>query len=227
MSGVSAYFRKIGQKATCVAFCGDGLTCDVGFQPLSGAAERGENIIYICYDNEGYMNTGIQRSSTTPLSAWTTTTPLGKAASEGKTMSAKNVPLIMAFHLIAYTATATLSHLDDFAKKLTRAKSVTEGMSYIHVLSPCPTGWGAPPEKSIDMCRMAVETNYFPLWEAEKGKFRLTYEVPNPKSIKEFTRMMKRFGHLADDDLKRLQKELNLRFNLIKGLISIKFDAET
>lgn len=225
MSGVKAYFRKIGQDATCVAFCGDGLTCDVGFQPLSGAAERGENIIYICYDNEGYMNTGIQRSSTTPLSAWTTTTPVGKAAMGGKTMSAKNVPLIMAFHLISYTATATLSHLEDFAKKLSRAKSTGEGMSYIHVLTPCPTGWGGPPEKSIEMCRKAVETNYFPLWESEKGQFRLTCEVTDPKPIKEFTQMMRRFEHLTEDDLKRLQKEVDSRFNLIKGLTSIKFNA--
>ena len=116
-TGIARYYRKIGKDITVVCFTGDGGAADVGFQPLSGAAERNENLIYICYDNEGYMNTGIQRSSTTPLGATTTTTPVGEA-SRGKPTVPKNLPLIMAMHGVPYVATATLSHLEDFAKKL-------------------------------------------------------------------------------------------------------------
>ncbi len=220
MTGVKRYFRKVGRDVVTVAFAGDGTTCDVGFQPLSGAAERGENVIYICYDNEAYMNTGIQRSSTTPLRAWTTTTPLGKTR-KGKQQAPKYLPLIMAFHGISYTATATVGYLDDFAQKITKAKEVKDGMSYIHLLSPCPTGWRFPTESTIEVSRKAVETNYFPLWEAERGKFRLTYQVRTPKPIQEFTKLMGRFSHLTEEDLVELQELVNSRFATIKGLAGL------
>ncbi len=217
-TGISRYFRRIGKDVTVVCFTGDGCAADVGFQPLSGAAERNEHIIYLCYDNEGYMNTGYQRSSTTPLGASTSTTPAGTTG-KGKPTSAKNMPLIMAMHGVAYVATATLSHLEDFAKKLIKAKEKkNEGFVYIHVFSPCNMGWRINSNSSIQVCRMAVRTNYFPLWEAENGRFRLTHETANPRPIKEFTGQIRKFAHLKEDDIDKLQQVVNQKYELIKVL---------
>ncbi|MFC1980322.1 thiamine pyrophosphate-dependent enzyme [Chloroflexota bacterium] len=218
LSGLKRYYRKKGEDVKCVAFIGDGCAADIGFQPLSGAAERGENIIVICYDNEAYMNTGIQRSSTTPLFSWTNTSPIGRE-SKGKLQPPKYMPLIMAFHGIPYVATASIGHPEDYAQKLTKALAVKDGMSYIHVLSPCPPGWRARIHSAIEMCKMAVETNYFPLWEAEMGKFRLTYQVNNPQPIQKFTKMMGRFSHLDEDRLSILQEFVDERLALIKSMI--------
>jgi phenylglyoxylate dehydrogenase beta subunit len=218
MTGVKRYFDRINQEATCVAIVGDGATADIGFQVLSAAAERGEKILYICYDNEAYMNTGIQRSSTTPLGSMTTTTQVGKIG-RGKRNVPKNVPLLMAFHEIAYVATATLSHLEDYAEKLRKAQAATqEGMAYIHVLCPCPTGWRSSPENPIEVCRAAVETNYFPLWEAEEGKIRLTHEEKHPKSIESFTKLMGRFSHLTGAEIDRLQGYVDQRYKRLTSL---------
>lgn len=217
-TGLARYYKKIGKDATIVCFTGDGCAADVGFQPLSGAAERNEHIIYIAYDNEGYMNTGYQRSSTTPLGAWTSTTPVG-IASKGKPTPAKNMPLVMAMHGAVYVATATLSHLEDFAKKLVKAKEKKdEGFVYIHVFAPCLMGWRIEPDSSIEVCRMAVRTNYFPLWEAENGKFRLTHEVANPRPVQELTKLIRKFAHLKEADIESLQQVVNKRYALIKAL---------
>jgi len=218
-TGLSRYFHRIGQEATVVCFTGDGCATDVGFQPLSGAAERRERIIYLAYDNEGYMNTGNQRSSATPLGAATTTTPVGKLG-RGKPTISKNMPLIMLMHRPVYMATATLSHLEDFAKKLQKAKEkVEEGFVYLHVFSPCPVGWRIDSDKSIEVCRTAVRTNYFPLWEADDGKPRFTVEVANPKPVTEFTKLMRKFSHLKEDGIAELQKAVDERFALIKSLV--------
>jgi pyruvate/2-oxoacid:ferredoxin oxidoreductase beta subunit len=217
-TGLARYYRRIGQDATVVCFTGDGCATDVGFQPLSGAAERDEKIIYICYDNEGYMNTGNQRSSATPLGAATTTTPVGKV-SRGKPTASKNMPLIMAMHRPAYVATATLSHLEDFARKLVKAKEKKEeGFVYLHVFSPCPVGWRIDSDSTIEVCRLAVRTNYFPLWEAERGRFRLTHEVANPRPVRELTRLMRKFAHFKEADIDNLQQLVNERYALIKTL---------
>ena len=224
MTGVKRYFRKKGKDVTCVAFVGDGATADVGFQPLSGAAERGENLLYVCYDNEGYMNTGIQRSSTTPYGGWTTTTPaMGQA--KGKERPSKNVPLIMAAHGVPYVATASPAHLEDFAKKLLKAKAVKDGLAYIHVFSPCPTGWRVSPDRVIDICRMAVATNYFPLWEMERGAWRLTYPVSNPKPIQAFTELMGRFSHFQKEEYEELQEIVDSRLRLIQGQVRLSDEA--
>jgi len=217
-TGLARYYQKVGKDVTVVCYTGDGCAADVGFQPLSGAAERNEKIIYICYDNEGYMNTGVQRSSTTPLHAATTTTPIGKE-SRGKPTVPKNLPLIMAMHQTAYVATATLSHLEDLAKKLVKAaEKRKEGFVYLHVFCPCPVGWRIPSDSSIQVCRMAVRTNYFPLWEAEDGKFRFTHEVANPRPVEEMTKLIGKFSHLKEDQLKDLQQMVNERYALIKTL---------
>jgi len=217
-TGISRYYRKAGKDATIVCFTGDGCAADVGFQPLSGAAERDEHFIYICYDNEGYMNTGVQRSSTTPLGAKTSTTPVG-AAKRGKDTIGKNLPFMMAMHKGAYTATATLSHLEDLAQKLLRAKEKkNEGFAFLHVFSPCPTGWGFPQDLSIQVCRMAVRTNYYPLWEAERGRFKLTHRVKNPRRLKDFVGMIGKFSHLNDEEFRLLEREANERYQLIEGM---------
>jgi pyruvate/2-oxoacid:ferredoxin oxidoreductase beta subunit len=220
MTGVKRYYRKMGQDVRCVAFVGDGCATDVGFQPLSGAAERNENIIFICYDNEGYMNTGVQRSSTSPYLGWTTTTPaMGRR--KGKRMHSKNVPLIMAAHGISYVATAIVSHPEDFLMKLLKAKAVKDGMSYLHILSPCMLGWGYPIPASLDVCRAAVETNYYPLWEYEEGTYRLTYEVSNPKPIRHYAGRLKKFAHLDEGDMEDLQRVVDGRFRQIKALTGL------
>ncbi|OGO30394.1 MAG: pyruvate synthase subunit PorB [Chloroflexi bacterium RBG_16_56_11] len=217
-TGLSRYYRRTGQDATVVCFTGDGCATDIGFQPLSGAAERNEHIIYLTYDNEGYMNTGNQRSSATPKGASTTTTPVGKVG-RGKPTTAKNMPLVMLMHQPRYLATATLSHLEDFAKKLVKAKEMAkEGFVYLHVFSPCPVGWRIDSNLVIEVCRTAVRTNYFPLWEAENGKPHLTVEVASPKPITEFTKLMRKFSHLKEDGIAELQQTLNDRYDLLKKL---------
>jgi phenylglyoxylate dehydrogenase beta subunit len=216
-TGVKRYYRHIGKDVKTVAFIGDGAASDVGFQPLSGAAERGENIIVICCDNEGFQATGNQRSGTTSLFGKTATTPVG-GKWRGKPQAPKYMPLIMASHQIPYVATATISDPEDYARKLTKAMAVKDGLSYIHLFAPCVTGWRARTEDSIEICRLAVETNYFPLWEAEDGKFRFTHQVEHPKPIGEFTRLMGRFSHLREEDLTELQQLVNNRFKLVKAL---------
>ncbi len=220
-TGIVRYYRKIGKDITVVCFTGDGCAADVGFQPLSGAAERNEHFIYICYDNEGYMNTGVQRSSTTSFGASTTTTPVG-VARKGKETPAKSLPLIMAMHRIPYVATATLSHVEDYIKKLLKAKEMkNEGMAYLHIFSPCPTGWGIEPDSSIEVCRMAVRTNFFPLWEMERGKFRLTHEVSEPLPVTEYTKLCRKYRHLSEEDLAQLQEQVNANYSFIRSLCEV------
>jgi pyruvate/2-oxoacid:ferredoxin oxidoreductase beta subunit len=218
-TGLTRYFQRTGQDATVVCFTGDGCATDIGFQPLSGAAERQEKMIYITYDNEGYMNTGNQRSSATQKGAATTTTPVGKIG-RGKPTRQKNMTMIMLMHQPVYMATATLSHMEDFIKKLQKAKAAAkEGFVYLHVFSPCPVGWRIDSDKVIEVCRTAVRTNYFPLWEAEDGKPRITVEVANPKPITEFTKLMRKFSHLKEDGLAELQRQVDDRYRLLKNLI--------
>lgn len=217
MTGVYRYYRKIGRKVRLVAFVGDGATVDIGFQALSGAAERGENFIYICYDNEGYMNTGVQRSGSTPYAARTTTTPVGPKH-RGKGQSSKYLPLLMLFHRIPYVATASISHPEDYAKKLLKAMDVTDGVAYIHLFSPCTTGWGIEESRALDVLRLAVETNYFPLWEAERGQLRFTHRETNPKPIQEYTKLMDKYAHLRAEELNGLQELVNDRYDTISYL---------
>jgi phenylglyoxylate dehydrogenase beta subunit len=222
MCGVRRYYSHIQEEVICVGMFGDGATADIGFQGLSSAAERGEKILYICYDNEAYMNTGIQQSGTTPQSTWTTTTQVG-TVDKGKRNTPKNIPLLMAMHEITYTATANLAYLEDYASKLKKAEeAVKEGMAYIHVLTPCPTGWRSSTEEALQVSRVAVETNYFPLWEAEYGQIRLTHMEPYPKPIQEFTKLMGRFAHLSAEGINDLQVQVDQKYNLIKGLTKIR-----
>ncbi len=218
-TGVSRYFRKINKDTICLAIIGDGATADLGFGQLSAAAERGERILYICYDNEAYMNTGIQRSSTTPFGSWTNTTQVGSRG-RGRQGAPKNVPLLMVFHNIEYVATATLAYPEDYARKLIKAKeAVKRGMAYIHVLTPCPTGWKYEPENTIEVSRAAVETHYFPLWETENGVIKFTHEVKNPAPIEKFTGLMKRFAHLSAEEIAQLQEYVDKSYAQVKRVV--------
>jgi phenylglyoxylate dehydrogenase beta subunit len=219
-AGFKRYHQKKGNDVQCVCFAGDGCFADVGFQPLSGAAERGDNLITICYDNEGYMNTGIQRSGTTPYLSWTTTTPVG-IKKKGKQMPPKNMPLIMAAHDIPYVATATIGFPEDYAKKLKKAMAIKDGLSYIHLFTPCPTGWRAPPESGIDICRLAVETNSFPLWEYERGGYRFTHHVRNEKPVSEYLRLMRKYSHLKEAEIEEIQQQVNERFEVVQALVEM------
>lgn len=223
MTGLRRYLDKKGIDVNLVAFVGDGTTADVGFQALSGAAERNERIIFICYDNEAYMNTGIQQSGTTPWAAWTNTTPVGSRL-KGKHTNPKNIPLILAMHDITYVATATIGYPEDFFLKLTKARDLakTDGMAYIHVLSPCTVGWRYPSEKGIEVSRKAVLTRYFPLWEMEKGCFRITCEVKNPRPMTEFTSLLGRFAHLNGLGLENLERISQQRYLKISALANMQ-----
>jgi pyruvate/2-oxoacid:ferredoxin oxidoreductase beta subunit len=164
------------------------------------------------------MNTGIQRSSATPFGASTSTTPVG-AARKGKTTGSKNLPLLMAMHNIPYVATATLSHLDDYGEKLVKAKErAKEGFVYLHVFCPCLVGWKFNMDASIQVCRAAVRTNYFPLWEAENGQFRITSSVGKPRPIGELTGLLGKFKHLDEEDLSHLQALVDKRFKTLDAL---------
>jgi len=216
-TGLVRYYNRAGIENTVVCFNGDGTASDIGFANLSGAAERNEKFIYICYDNEGYMNTGIQKSSTTPFGAKTTTTPVGVA--ERKNIRSKNMPLLMAMHKIPYAATASMNNLKDLAEKLLKAQEKkNEGFCYLHVYCPCPTGWGMATDSSIDVCKKAVSTNYFPLWEAEAGNLSFTKEVKNPKPVTELTKMIKKFSHLNEEELEILQQDVDFNYKLLKQL---------
>ncbi len=202
-SGVEAALKSLGREANIVVFGGDGGTVDIGLQALSGAMERGHNIIYICYDNEAYMNTGIQRSGATPYGASTTTSPAGRK-SIGEDRPKKNVPMIMAAHGIPYVATASISYPEDFMKKVKKASKI-EGSCYIHLQQPCTTGWGYDPSKTIEIGRLAVETGSWILYEIENGEFRITYRPIQRKPVSEYLNAQKRFKHLSEDEITKIQ----------------------
>jgi pyruvate ferredoxin oxidoreductase beta subunit len=207
-SGVESALKSQGKTdTTVVVFGGDGGTADIGLQALSGAMERGHNLIYICYDNEAYMNTGIQRSGSTPYGASTTTSPHGKE-SFGEDRPKKNMPMIMAAHGIPYIATASISYPEDFMKKVKKASEI-DGPAYIHLQQPCTTGWGYSPEKTIELGRLAVETGSWILYEIEEGEFKVTYRPLQRRAVKEYLNAQKRFKHLTDLEKERIQSHVD------------------
>ncbi len=199
--------KKEDREINVIATAGDGATSDIGLQALSGALERGHNFTYICWDNEAYMNTGIQRSSSTPYGASTTTAPAGKK-SIGQVTWKKNMPAIVAAHEIPYIATACPSYPFDLMDKVTRAIA-TEGPSYIHVFSVCPTGWRSAPEAGIEIGRMAVQTGVFPLYEIENGKYKLNVNTPRRKPVADYLKMQGRFRHLSEDNIQLIQDRVD------------------
>ncbi|MDR0900865.1 MAG: pyruvate synthase subunit beta [Methanobrevibacter sp.] len=204
-SGVERALKAQGKEdINVIAFGGDGGTADIGMQSLSGAMERGHNLTYVCYDNEAYMNTGIQRSASTPYGASTTTSPHGNE-SIGEDQPKKNMPLIMAAHGIPYVATASISYPEDFMRKVKKASEI-EGPAYIHLNQPCTTGWGYEPSKTIELGRLAVETGSWALYEIVNGEFKLTYKPQMRKPVTEYLNAQKRFKHLSDEEKEKIQE---------------------
>jgi pyruvate ferredoxin oxidoreductase beta subunit/2-oxoisovalerate ferredoxin oxidoreductase beta subunit len=202
-AGVRAGLDMKGDTETNVlAWAGDGGTFDIGIQALSGAAERNDDFIFVCYDNEAYMNTGIQRSSATPFGAWTTTTP----AASFKDKEKKNIMAIMAAHRIPYAATASISFPDDLRAKVERARD-TRGTRFLHIFCPCPTGWKYSSDLTVALGRSAVESRTFPLYEIYGGlRYRLTYEPETPAPVAEYLKPQNRFGHLKPGELVAIQQ---------------------
>jgi pyruvate ferredoxin oxidoreductase beta subunit len=219
-SGVVAALRQRRiDDVTVVGWAGDGGTADIGIQALSGAAERGTNFIYICYDNEAYGNTGMQRSGLTPYGAWTTTTPSGKKERK------KDMPMIMAAHKIPYVATACTAFPLDFVNKVRKAKDIL-GTKYIHLLAPCPTGWRCDTSKTIEMGRLAVQTGLFVLYEVENGKFKLNppsdrlVDKSKRKPVKEYFAGQGRFRGLSEQDVAKIEKWVDEDWDQYRRLAS-------
>lgn len=216
-SGLKALMRKGRlpyKKIVTIGMAGDGGTADIGIQALSGALERGHDMIYICTDNEAYMNTGIQRSSATPFGASTTTSPSGKVKS-GQITWKKNMPAIAAAHNIPYVATACPSYPIDLIQKVKKAAEI-EGPAYLHILSVCPTGWRSAPELSIKLGRLAAETGVFPIYEIEHGKHKLNIDFPQLRPLKDYTRLQGRFRHLTDEMLQQIEKRIHQEYEQLR-----------
>jgi len=214
ISGVEAGLKILTKKGKmpdrhikCVAVAGDGGTADIGIQALSGAFERNHDFLYLCFDNEAYMNTGIQRSSATPYGASTTTAPAGKF-SIGQVTRKKNMAAIAAAHDIPYVATACPSYHLDLMEKVRKGAEI-KGPAYIHILSPCPTGWRYRSDLAITIGQLAVQTGIFPLYEIEYGRYRLNADPPKLKPIEEYLKLQGRYRHLTDKQVQRIQEMVN------------------
>lgn len=217
-AGVKALVRKkkIADKGTVfVGMGGDGGTLDIGLQSLSGALERGHNFVYVCFDNEAYMNTGIQRSSATPFGARTTTSPSGKKQA-GQLTWKKNMPEIAVAHDIPYVATASPAYPMDLIQKVEKAARI-KGPAYIHILAVCPIGWRIPLEISVSIGRLAVETGVFPLYEVENGKYRMSWEEPELRPVAEYLKPQGRFRHLTPELIETIQKRVTKNYNRLKA----------
>ncbi len=199
-SGVEAAYRfkkktgRIKEDIKFIAFGGDGGTYDIGFQALSGAFERRHKFLYVCTDNEGYMNTGIQRSSATPYGAHTTTSPAGKVV-PGKRVHRKNIMEIMIAHDAAYAAQTTVALWNDLVTKVQKALAA-DGPAFLNVLVPCPLGWGHPGDQTIEVSKLAADTCFWPIYEFENGAYKITYEPKEKKPVEEFMKPQGRFSHL-------------------------------
>ncbi len=202
--------RRTDQDVTVVAMAGDGGTSDIGLQALSGALERGHNFLYICFDNEAYMNTGIQRSSATPYGASTTTSPAGKV-SIGQVTWKKNMPAIAAAHNIPYVATACPSYPFDLMSKVAKGAAIN-GPAYIHILNVCPVGWRCPPELTIELGRLAIQTGIFPLYEIENGEYKLSVKPPKLKPVQDYLKLQGRFRHLSEETITEIQQRVDKEY---------------
>ncbi|MGD1120301.1 MAG: thiamine pyrophosphate-dependent enzyme [Dehalococcoidales bacterium] len=216
-SGVEAAYKAMRRKGyilpantKVIAIGGDGGTSDIGLQALSGALERGHDFTYICFDNEGYMNTGTQRSSSTPFGATTTTSPAGKK-SVGQFSWKKDMPAIAAAHNIPYVATASPSYPFDLMAKVARASN-TPGPAYVHVLAVCPNGWGTANELAIKIGRLAVESGMFPLYEVVNGVYKMSIDLPKLRPLADYLKLQRRFRHLSDDTIAKIQERVNLEY---------------
>ena len=225
-SGVEVGFRALSRRGEggehpIVVFGGDGGTYDIGLQALSGALERGQKFLYVCYDNEAYMNTGIQRSGGTPRGAWTTTSQVG-SAKPGKTETKKDIMSIVVAHHIPYAATASISHWKDLMTKVRKGLS-KDGPSFMHVIAPCTRGWRFDSSQTVGLAKMAVDTRVFPLYEVEDGRYKVTVRSPTPpKPIEDYLRLQGRYLHLlspgAAAALEGLKRDVSENYERIERL---------
>lgn len=214
-SGVERALKAQGSKAQVLVIGGDGGTFDIGLGALSGAAERGHDFCYVCYDNAAYMNTGVQRSGATPKYAATTTSPAGKAV-PGKQEFKKNMPFIMAAHG-AYVATANIAFPQDFIDKVRKGLS-KPGPAYIQVFATCPTGWKSLGNMSIQIPKLAYQTKVTPLYEIEDGKLRFTKEVNSPKPVEDYLMTQGRFNHMTKEQIAEVQKHIDEQYEKLKKM---------
>ena len=205
-AGIRAGLAAQGNDHTTVlGFAGDGATVDIGLQSLSGMLERGDRVLYVCYDNEAYMNTGIQGSSSTPYGAWTTTTPGGKATRRKDLLS-----IVMA-HDVPYCASASVAYIPDLRRKVQKAKDAP-GPAVLHVHSPCPTGWGCPPAKSIEVCRVAVQCGAWLLYEYENGKITLNQKPKQLRPVSDYVKLQGRFRGMDEQAVAALQAQVTQHY---------------
>jgi pyruvate ferredoxin oxidoreductase beta subunit len=211
---------KVSEDIKFIAFGGDGGTYDIGLQSLSGAMERGHKMLYVCYNNEAYMNTGIQRSSATPRGANTTTAPSGKN-SYGKVQYGKDLTAIMVAHNIPYVAQTTVGFHNDLITKVQKALAC-DGPSFINVLQPCRLGWAYPPEDTVRLGRIAADTCVWPIYEVENGKYKLNYKPKEKRPVTEFLEPQGRFKHLFklgnEDILKQIQENIDRNWGKILSI---------
>lgn len=215
-SGLRAALDMTGDSETVVmAWAGDGGTFDIGLQSLSGAVERNEDILYVCYDNEAYMNTGVQRSSSTPFGTRTTTTP----GSGWKRSRKKNIVEILAAHRIPYAATASIAYPEDMIRKFEKARQLKKGSRFLHVYATCPTGWAIPSEKSISIARLAVQSNMFPLYEVENGvDYTLNYQ--GNVEVDAYLKAQGRFRHLNEEETGLIQAMVDEDWDILMQKVS-------
>ncbi len=225
-SGVIAARRALARKnriakedVKVVIMGGDGATSDIGFQALSGALERGHDFVYVCFDNEAYMNTGVQRSSSTPHGAWTTTTPIDTRGA-GKQGSKKDMAKIVAAHKIPYVATACPGYPYDLMNKAKRAASIP-GPTYLHVLSPCPTGWKIDTRYAVQISKLAVDARAFPLYEVLNGQYVLGKHKKNAKPVEEYLKKQGRFKHLSTTQIQEIQEQVHIEFRELERLTEV------
>ena len=230
ISGVEAAYKamkkqgKIDETWKFITFGGDGGTYDIGFQSLSGAMERGHDMVYVCYDNEAYMNTGIQRSSSTPHFADTTTTPAGTVI-PGKLQKKKNLTRIMVAHGVPYVAQTTfIGNFKDITEKAHKA-IYTPGPAFLNVMAPCPRGWRYPSEKLMEVTKTAVETCVWPLYEVIEGKYQLSYMPKDKKPVEEYLKMQGRFAHMFKPGnewmIEQVQKEVDKNWEELLALCNM------
>ncbi len=217
-AGIRAGFTHQGKtNLNVLGFAGDGGTADIGIQSLSGALERGDRIFYVCYDNEAYMNTGIQGSSSTPMGAWTTTTPYGKPVNR------KNLMQIVAAHGIPYAATASIGYIEDLRKKAERAQAATKaGPAFLHIHAPCPTGWGYDPARTVELAKSAVATRCWNLYELVDGRrVTITKRVKKPQPVEEYLHPQKRFKGVDGQALKMIQAQIDKDYEQLELLAGL------
>ncbi len=223
VSGIEAAYQSLKRQGKLegdydfIAFGGDGGTFDIGLQSLSGAMERGHDMLYVCYDNEAYMNTGIQRSSATPKGAATTTTPAGRR-DKGKLVHRKDLTGIIAAHNIPYVAQASPAQWNDLTRKVQRALEI-EGSAFMNIIAPCPRGWRTDPSKTIEMARLATDTCYWPLYEVDHGEWKLNYTPREKKPVREWLKPQGRFRHLFEPEnehiIEQLQEEVDRQWEML------------